>query len=153
MKKLILSLVLVVLTTTGFSQKPIKSITVTIDTVQEMTWSKSLNYKTATENDLVTYTRLLKWEYIVVIDLINKTVSYVDSDDKNSFNTFKLMNFKTTPTSYYIESFVDGYTTNAQLLICENEDGSYSAITQYASNKTYTLSKGDFDRNVKVVVK
>jgi hypothetical protein len=153
MKKLILSLVLVVLTTTGFTQKPIKSITVTVDTVQEMTWSKSLNFRTATENNLVTYTRLLKWEYIIVIDLIKKTVSYVDTHNKNNFNTFKLLKYEKTKTGYFVEIHLDGRITNEKLLICENEDGTYSAISQSGDNVTDTLSKGDFDRNVKIVVK
>jgi hypothetical protein len=153
MKKLILTLILVVLTTTGFTQKPIKSITVTVDTVQEMTWSKALDFKTAKDQDLVTYTRLLKWEYIIVIDLIKKTVSYVDTHNKNSFNTFKLLKYKRNPTSYFVEIHLDGRTTNEKLLICENEDGTYSAISQSGSNVTDTLSKGDFDRNVNVVVK
>jgi hypothetical protein len=153
MKKIILSLVLVVLTTTGFTQKPIKSITVTIDTVQEMNWSKSLKFRTATENDLVTYTQVFKREYIIVIDLIKKTVSYLDIHNKNNFNTFNLLNFKTTPTSYFVEFHRDGFTTNDMLLICENEDGTYSAITQDGFYKTDTRSKGNFDRNVKVVVK
>ena len=153
MKNLILLLSLVVLTTTGFSQKSIKSITVTVDTVQEMTWSKALDFKTAKDQDLVKYTRLLKWNYFIVIDLIKKTVSYINPLDKNDFNTYKLMKFKRTSTSYFVEIFADKSETNEKLLICENEDGTYSAITQYSSNKTDILSKGDFDRNVKVVVK
>ncbi len=153
MKKTILSIVFVVLTTTGFTQKPIKSITVTIDTVQEMTWSKFLDFKIAKDQDLVTYTRVLKWEYIIVIDLIKKTVSYVDTYNKNNFNTFKLLKYKRTPTSYFVEIHRDGFTTNDRLLICENEDATYSAIAQDGFYKTDTLSQGNFDRNVKVVIK
>jgi hypothetical protein len=101
----------------------------------------------------VTYTRLLKWEYIIVIDLIKKTVSYVDTHNKNNFNTFKLLKYEKTKTGYFVEIHLDGRITNEKLLICENEDGTYSAISQSGSNVTDTLSKGDFDRNVKVVVK
>ena len=60
MKNLILLLSLVVLTTTGFSQKSIKSIVINTDTIQEMTWTKNLDFKTAKDQDVITYTRLLK---------------------------------------------------------------------------------------------
>jgi hypothetical protein len=70
MKKLILSLVLVVLTTTGFTQKPIKSITVTVDTVQELTWPKSLDFRTAKDRDMLTYTQLLKTDCVITINLV-----------------------------------------------------------------------------------
>jgi hypothetical protein len=153
MKKLILTLVLVVLTTTGFTQKLIKSITVNVDTLQSMTWSKSLNFRTAKDRDMITYTQLLKTDYNITIDLVSKTVTFYYNPEKKVCYVQKIVNFKTTPTSYFVEYFVDGYTINQKLLICENEDKTYSAITQYASNKTYTLSMGDFDRNVKVVVK
>ena len=153
MKNLILTLALVVLTTTGFSQKPIKSITVNVDTLQSMTWSKSLSFRMAKDRDMITYTQLLKTDYNITIDLVSKTVTFYYNPEKKVCYVQKIVNFKTTPTSYFVEYFVDGYTTNQKLLICENEDETYSAITQYASNKTYTLSMGDFDRNVKVVVK
>ena len=153
MKKIILSLALVVLTTTGFSQKPIKSITVTVDTVQEMNWSKALDFKTAKDQDLVTYTRLLKSDYKLVIDLVSKTISVFYIPEKKFYYVNKIVKFKTTSTSYFIEYFIDGYITNQKLLICENEDGTYSAITQYANLKEDTIFGGEFDRNVKVVVK
>jgi hypothetical protein len=102
---------------------------------------------------MITYTQLLKTDYNITIDLVSKTVTFYYNPEKKVCYVQKIVNFKTTPTSYFVEYFVDGFTTNQKLLICENEDGTYSAITQYASNKTYTLSMGDFDRNVKVVVK
>jgi hypothetical protein len=153
MKKLILSLVLVVLTTTGFTQKPIKSITVTVDTVQEMTWSKSLDFRTAKDRDMLTYTQLLKTDCVITINLVNKTVTLFYRPENKIYYVQKIVKFKTTSTSYFVEYFVDGFTTNQKLLICENEDGTYSAIIQYSSNETYSLFGGEFDRNVKVVVK
>jgi hypothetical protein len=102
---------------------------------------------------MITYTQLLKTDYNITIDLVSKTVTFYYNPEKKVCYVQKIVKFKTTPTSYFVEYFVDGYTTNQKLLICENEDETYSAITQYASNKTYTLSMGDFDRNVKVVVK
>jgi hypothetical protein len=153
MKKLFLSLVLVVLTTTGFTQKPIKSITVTVDTVQEMTWSKSLDFRTAKDRDMLTYTQLLKTDCVITINLVNKTVTLFYRPENKIYYVQKIVKFKTTSTSYFVEYFVDGFTTNQKLLICENEDGTYSAIIQYSSNETYSLFGGEFDRNVKVVVK
>ena len=82
MKKLILTLALVVLTTTGFAQKPIKSITVNVDTLQSMTWSKSLNFRTAKDRDMITYTQLLKTDYNITIDLVSKTVTFYYNPEK-----------------------------------------------------------------------
>ena len=144
---------MVVLTTTGFTQKPIKSITVTVDTVQEMSWSKSLDFRTAKDRDMLTYTQLLKTDCVITINLVNKTVTLFYRPENKIYYVQKIVKFKTTSTSYFVEYFVDGFTTNQKLLICENEDGTYSAIIQYSSNETYSLFGGEFDRNVKVVVK
>ena len=90
---------------------------------------------------------------LLTINLVNKTVTLFYRPENKIYYVQKIVKFKTTSTSYFVEYFVDGFTTNQKLLICENEDGTYSAIIQYSSNETYSLFGGEFDRNVKVVVK
>lgn len=153
MKKISITFVLVVLTTLVFGQKPIKSLTYHEDTLQVVSWALGMDFKSAKDQNILKDEYVWKTDCDVIINLVSKTVTYYYVPEKRVEHVLKLKNFKTTKTSYFIEFEVDGYYQNQKVLICENEDGTYSSITQYALSTKDKLSAANYDRNVKVTVK
>jgi hypothetical protein len=153
MKKKLIILILVVLTTLVFGQNPIKSLTYHEDNLQVQSWPLGMDFKTAKDQNIIKDEYVWKTDCDVIINLVSKTVTYYYVPEKSVEHVFKLKNFKTTKTSYFFEFEVDGYYQNQKVLICENEDGTYSSITQHALSTNDTISGGDFDRNVTVSIK
>ena len=153
MKKISITLVLVVLTTLVFGQKPIKSLTYYEDTLQVLSWDLGLDFKSAKDKGILKNEYLFKTDCKTTVDLVSRTVIIYFIPEKRVVGVYKLKNFKTTKTSYFFEFEVDGHYQNQKVLICENEDGTYSSITQHALTIDNKLSAGDYDRNVKFTVK
>ena len=153
MKKISITFVLVVLTTLVFGQKPIKSLTYHEDTLQVVSWALGMDFKSAKYKGILKDEYLFKTDCKTTVDLVSRTVIIYFIPEKRVVNVYKLKNFKTTKTSYFFEFEVDGYFQNQKVLICENEDGTYSSITQHALSINDKISGGDFDRNVNLTVK
>ena len=153
MKKISITFVLVVLSTLVLGQKPIKSLTYYEDTLQVVSWDLGLDFKSAKDKGILKDEYLFETDYKTTVDLVSKTVTFYYITEKRVTGVYKLKNFKTTKTSYFFEFEIDGYFQNQKVLICENEDGTYSSIKQWAISTKDKVSSGDFDRNVKVSVK
>jgi hypothetical protein len=153
MKKLILLFVLVVSSTVCLSQKDFKTLTLHVDTLQVMSWKKGSDFKTEKDNGAINYKHVWKTDCNIIINLVSKTVMTYYIPEKRVTEISKLVKFNKTSTSYFFEYSVDGFITNEKLLVCENEDGTFSAITQYAISQTDTIGGGHFDRNVKLSMK
>ena len=96
---------------------------------------------------------MLKTNTDFIFDLVGKTVTCIYNTDKKVIFSAQLVKHKTVSKGHFFEYSFDGCITNGKILISENEDGTYSIIRQFASFDKDITTKGEFDRNVKVVVK
>lgn len=144
MNKLIIILLLSSLI--GFSQK---SITVVIDTVQNINWPLNLSLRQAQDSNLVKYPNYTIGRNIFTFDIINKMISI-----KHESNVIKVKITKYTKEgSDYIIECNNYDIIPGRFLLTKKMDDAYIMIFQYSVKKGDKEFVGFFSNHINMTVK